>query len=238
MQITACVFRPFRQLAQLQLTRNYIQLRDAEVKALEYLTQQYRRVIATYTQIPTLRARREAQEAFLTKLRARIDIGKFESQDYLSFLDGQRNLADAIRAEFAAIAQYNSALAQFEFAKGTILRYNNIHLQEGPLPAGVQKRAADHERERTAAIKLRERPAADTALPSPQHELGPAVGSATLPPIGRMPPSPDLGPNSVPANPKKDPGLPMPNPLPNKNSVFLPPATGGGGDRRLRRAEE
>lgn len=195
--------------AQIQLTRNYIQLRDAEVKALEYLTQQQRRVVETHAVLPPLKARREALQMFLYKFRIRIEIGTFQSQEYLNFLTGQRDLADAIRAEFAAVAQYNSALAQFEFAKGTIQRYNNIHLQEGPLPPGVQKRAADHERERAAGIKLRERPAADNAPRSPTHELGPAVGSPTLPKIGEMPASPELLPE---AEPKK--GTVVPNPIP------------------------
>ena len=204
--------------AQLQLTRNYIQLRDAEVKALEYLTQQHRRVVETHAVLPNLRSRREALQKFLHKFRIRIEIGTFASQEYLNYLTGQRDLADAIRAEFAAVAQYNSALAQFEFAKGTILRYNNIQLQEGPLPPGVQKRAVDHEQERMKAIKLRERPAADNAPRSPSHELGPAVGSPTLPKIGEMPASPELGQE---ADPKKG-AVPTPNPLPGANPLPKP----------------
>ncbi len=217
--------------AQLQLTRNYIQLRDAELKALEYLSQQYRNVIYTHSVIKYLTARREAQQQFLAKFRSRVEIGTFQPQEYLNYVQGQRDLADAIRQEFAAIAQYNSALAQFEFAKGTILRYNNIHLQEGPLPGGVLKRAADHERERSAAIKVRER-AIDNAPQSPPQGVGPAVGQPSLPPIGQFPPGPDVAPK--PSDPKKE--LPIPNKLPNANPPKLsapdlnlapPPMPGG-----------
>jgi outer membrane protein TolC len=220
--------------AQLQLTRNYVQLRDAELKALEFLTQQYRNVAYTHSVIKFLTARREAQQRFLAKFRSRVDIGTFQPQEYLNFTQGQRDLAEAIRQEFAAIAQYNSALAQFEFAKGTILRYNAVHLNEGPLPPGVRTRAADHERERAVALKLRERPGFDTAAASPPHGVGPAVGSPSLPPIVQMPAAPDLG--GIPADPKKDPA---PLPLPNKNpppkpvvpdaGSVQPPLTGGVG---------
>ena len=45
------------------------------------------------------------------------------------------------------------SLAQLEFAKGTIQRYNNVAVADGPPPAYVGKKAADHFREREAAIK-------------------------------------------------------------------------------------
>lgn len=226
--------------AQLQLTRNYIQLRDAELKTLEYLTQQYRRVIVTHAVIPKLRARREALQRFLHRFRIRVDIGSYRSEEYLNYLTGQRDLADAIRQEFSAIAQYNSALAQFEFAKGTIQRYNNIALQEGPLPPGVAKRAVDHEQERMKSLKLRERPATDTAPISPQHPVGPAVGAPTLPPLTDLPIGPDLEMPLIPKMdpkelPKKDPKeLPkkdgVPNPFPGSGipPITAVPAPGGG----------
>ena len=49
-------------------------------------------------------------------------------------------------------------LARLEFAKGTTLRYNNIHISEGALPECAQIRATEYEKERTRAIVLRERP--------------------------------------------------------------------------------
>lgn len=222
--------------AQLQLTRNYINLRDGEMKALEYLTQQYRRVIVTHAVIPPLKARREALQAFLHRFRVFIETGGYRPEEYLNFLTANRDLADAIRQEYAAIAQYNAALAQFEFAKGTIQRYNNISLQEGALPPGVLRRAADHERERSAAIKLRERPSFDTAPLSPPGEVAPVGGSPTLPKAGEaVPPAPLQFDPTVPKKdvpqpaPKKDaPPAPVPNPKPvieipaNPISVTVP----------------
>lgn len=219
---------------QLTLTRSYLQLRDAEIKTVEYVISRYRRVVQSYAELGPARARREALQQFGARARIRIEIGQFQSADYFNFLQVQRDLADAIASEFNFIAQYNTALAEFEFAKGTILRYNSVNLAEGPLPPWVGQRAADHERERThAAIKLREHPAHDPALLSPPHAYGPATAApGTLPPLTNMPPPPDglldrdapgLQPGirpGIPANP-----LPTPQPLPPAGTVPGPMTT-------------
>jgi outer membrane protein TolC len=48
-------------------------------------------------------------------------------------LDAQSRLATAQLSEAQAIANYNTAIARLEFAKGTLLRYNNIIMEEAPL---------------------------------------------------------------------------------------------------------
>lgn len=45
-------------------------------------------------------------------------------------LDGQERLADAEREEALAVASYEVAIARLERSKGTLLRYNNVVLQE------------------------------------------------------------------------------------------------------------
>jgi len=52
-------------------------------------------------------------------------------------LQRQEELANAKRQEAAEIANYNIALARLEKAKGTILRYNNIVMEEDRLPWNV-----------------------------------------------------------------------------------------------------
>lgn len=224
---------------QLTLTRSYLQLRDAELKVVEYLVSRYRRVAETHALLAPARARREALQLFVARARVRIEIGAFQSADYFNFLQVQRDLADAIATEFQAIAQYNTSLAEFEFGKGTIQRYNSVSLAEGPLPPWVAQRAADHERERTgAALKLREHPAGDPAHRSPPHPLGPATASpGGLPPLTNMPPLPQealqggqpggLQPGGL--QPGIRPGIPagpqpQPNPLPAPGTVPGPTA--------------
>ncbi|MBX9579268.1 MAG: TolC family protein, partial [Gemmataceae bacterium] len=179
--------------ANLGLVRTYLQLRDDELRVAEQVVREYRRVDETYAVIPSLRERRKELTEYMVRVRTRIELGQFDLNEYFNYLQAQRDLATSISEEFAAIAQYNTALASFEFAKGTTLRYNNVTLADAPLPGYLGKRAADHERERTAAaIKLRERPAHDPAALSPPHPLGPAVGTAFLPPVLDHPAAPPL----------------------------------------------
>jgi hypothetical protein len=82
----------------------------------------------------------------------------------------------------------------------------------------VAKRAADNERERTeAAIKLRERQAADTAPHSPQHPIAPG-SMAGLPSLIAMPPGPAVGPDGKVMDPVP-PGQPAPKPLPTPSPL-------------------
>ncbi|VAX38862.1 hypothetical protein MNBD_PLANCTO02-215 [hydrothermal vent metagenome] len=46
-------------------------------------------------------------------------------------LRAQASLEEAERAYFSSIVQYNQAITNLEYRKGTLLQYNNIHLKEG-----------------------------------------------------------------------------------------------------------
>lgn len=87
-----------------------------------------------------------------------------------------RQWTGALSAEYEAVVEYNSALAGFEFAKGTLLDYDQVTINEGPLPTCVQVRAVEHERDRTRAVVLRER-----ANPVPHPSCSPAAGTSGLP---------------------------------------------------------
>jgi hypothetical protein len=50
-------------------------------------------------------------------------------------LDTQERLADARRSENTAVAAYNIAIYKLEEAKGTLLRYNNVVMDEDQMPA-------------------------------------------------------------------------------------------------------
>jgi outer membrane protein TolC len=221
--------------AQLNLTRSYVQLRDGELKAIEYLALQYRRVIQSHAQIAPARAERESLQRYVWRIREKIRIGTYTPDEFLNLLTVQQQLAAAISAESNAIAQYNIALSTFEFAKGTIQQYNNVSVGDGPLPPWVSKRAKDHIRERTeAAFKLREQaiPPGGPALVLPG--VAPAGGTNSvlnLPPFaGPQEPLPEM---PAPKDPKgTDPKLaPPPKPLPGMNpgGAMRPMPTGQGG---------
>jgi len=224
--------------SQLNLARSYFQLRDAEMKALEYLVQQYRRVIQAHAEIGPAREERKALQIYLGKIKELIDIGRWDANSYQQYLTVQRDLATSIANEFRAIADYNSALAALELAKGTIQQYNKVSVNEGPLPPWAQKKAADHIRERTeVALKLRERecqpepggPGTIGGNPIAPPGGTPLIGNITLPPFAeKRDPVPDALPQPQQVDPKKMPpslpsGIGM-NALPTAPSRMAQPA--------------
>jgi outer membrane protein TolC len=141
--------------ARLNIARSYNVLRDQELKVQRNLAFAYRRIFEFYAQIEAQRAQREAYAEQL-EARFREFLAGRGTLDFL--LESQRNWADALRAEYDAIAQYNSTLALFQFQKGTIMQYDNVVIGEGQLPHCAQCRAAEHQEQKARSIVLHERP--------------------------------------------------------------------------------
>ncbi|MCS7044906.1 MAG: TolC family protein, partial [Gemmataceae bacterium] len=142
--------------ARLALAQNYYALKDQEERTKRIVTTFYQDLSKWYDLIEI---RRQERKAWAESVEARFKeavAGKATFADFM--LDMQRRLAQAQLKEFEAIAEYNSALARFEWAKGTLLAHNNIFIAEGPLPEIAHRRAVDHERERSLARVCRERP--------------------------------------------------------------------------------
>lgn len=142
--------------SRLDLARSMAVLRDQEHKVELYLRLTYGNISYYYEQIQIQRAQREAYGVQLDARFKEFLAGR-GTLDFL--LEAQRNWADALAAEYDAIAQYNIAIMGLEFAKGTILNYNNVQVAEGALPRCAQVRAVEHERERARAIVCKERAA-------------------------------------------------------------------------------
>jgi outer membrane protein TolC len=61
------------------------------------------------------------------------DAGDPLTQEFIQLkLQSQADLANAQSAEAEAIANYNLSIANLERAKGTLLRYNNVTMEEAP----------------------------------------------------------------------------------------------------------
>ncbi len=163
--------------ARLSLAQSYMGLRDVENRYTRFLELAYRDLFNTYEQIRAQRAQREAAAIQLDARFKEFTAGK-GTLDFL--LEAQRLWAEALRLEFDFIAQYNSALARFEYAKGTIMQHDNVVISEGGLPQCAQVRAVEHERERSKAIVLRER-AKPVTIPCCRFEGGALLGLPELP---------------------------------------------------------
>jgi outer membrane protein TolC len=113
--------------AEMSLTRERAELRNLEHTILHDLHEAYQNLVTSYDLIQIQKDRRQAaaeqlqaREEFYRQGRYTIDI----------LLQAQTTFADALRDESQAIAQYNQALAQWQFAKGTTLTNDNVALVE------------------------------------------------------------------------------------------------------------
>jgi outer membrane protein TolC len=147
--------------ARLQLAQAYYFLRDAEDRKINYLAGQYQEVIHWYKRIEDHRDERTSYLNSLKSLDAQVKAGKIlfsDAQNGLQYLVIQRGYAAALVKEFQAIAEYNNAVSRLEWAKGTGLKWNNVHISEGPLPQAAQVRAVEYEKDRSRSLVLRQRP--------------------------------------------------------------------------------
>ena len=146
---------------RLQLSQSYWFLRDQEDKATRFLQQQYQELDRWYRLIEATRSERLGYQNALKTLIEQAKVGKGILGGPQS-LEIQRRYASAYVKEYNAITEYNNTLARLEWAKGTTLRHNNVHISEGPLPQAAQVRATDEEKRRSEAFVLRHRPDALT----------------------------------------------------------------------------
>ncbi len=211
--------------ARLNLQRSYLQLKDTEEKSRRFLALQYRNVFRYYEEIVAQRAQREANAI---QLDARFQLYRAGKETIPFLLEAQRNFVDALASEYTAIVNYNNAIVGLEFAKGTIMRYDNVTISEGPLPACVQVRAVEHIRERDIALKLRERPDPAvyqalnncTTCGAVAHDTPPSLAQVqVLTPVPPPPQMPAGAPANLPNVPGAAPAAPGIVPMPTEGSL-------------------
>ncbi len=99
-----------------------------------------REVETTWNEIVTNRAARFAADQSLNAIQQREDAKEPLTPTFVQLkLDTQERAANARISEAQAISNYNNAIAKLERAKGTLLRYNNVVMEEDKLPIGTVK---------------------------------------------------------------------------------------------------
>ena len=213
------------RVARLNLSRAYLVVQEQEFRCQRALEFQYRKIVSNYKQIETQRSLRQARAVEL-EARTKEYLAGRGTLDFL--LQAQSEWADALRAEYDFIVQYNNSLAAFEFTKGTMLRYDNVSIGEGALPASAQVRAVEHEKERSHALTLRQHEAPVERLPnSGVPKLAGSEGTPVTAVLDNQP-VPELtdpitgsekGPNPLPA-----PSV-LPSPQGNSSTSMTPAAS-------------
>jgi len=142
--------------ARLGLAQSYALLKDQEDRATRILVQQYQKIAEWNRRRDAATEERTAYGKGLQAYFDEIRVGRLVPSSDLIVISGQ--LAQAMLKQFEAIAEYNNTLARFEWAKGSILQFNNVTIAEGGLPDCVQVKAVEHLKERTKALLLHQHP--------------------------------------------------------------------------------
>jgi outer membrane protein TolC len=189
--------------AQLQLAREKAQLEDTELNAIHLLNTAIRRLDANYVLAQTHFNRWSAAEVDVDAAQAKYEIGARDGTLDL-VLEAQRRRAQAQFDYYNSLIEYNKAIAEVHFRKGSLLEYNHIELAEGPWPQKAYWDALGRARERDASYYL------DYGHTRPDVvSQGPAPGSMQDMPIeGWMGPEVVPAPQPTPAG--SQPTLPAP----------------------------
>ena len=148
--------------ARLALAQAFEFLKDQEDRATSQLQKEYQKLAEFYRLIEAHRAERKAYAEAVDVRYKKVIAGQLALD---SLLDSTRRLAAAQIKEYDSIAQYNTTVARFEWAKGTIMQHDNVHIGEGPLPSCATIRAVEHEAERSKALVLCEKQPDSINLP-------------------------------------------------------------------------
>jgi hypothetical protein len=217
--------------SQLKLAREKAQLEDMELNTIHLLSTAVRNVESFYVQAQTHFNRWSAAEKEVESATAKWK-GGADTVDKV--LDAQQRRAQAQLDFYTNLVEYNKAIAEVHFRKGSLLEYNNIELTEGNWPQKAYWDALGLARQRDASYYLNygwTRPDVISAGPVDQGMGGPMMGQPTPAELVPTPEPTPAGP--APAEGPAAPELtPTPEPLTAPPSAPAPapaagPITGG-----------
>ncbi|MBI3464518.1 MAG: TolC family protein [Planctomycetes bacterium] len=157
------------QEATLQVAQAKKLLSDKGREIADALNRDYQNVDMRSEMYKVAVAAQAAAQRRLESQRALYDRGQL---DIDRLLQAVQSYADTVSNEFQDKVAYQTALADLEVTKGTILRYNNILLHEGPWSAEAYPQAVRQAEARCRAIEPRHL----RKMCSPEPELLPAYG--------------------------------------------------------------
>jgi outer membrane protein TolC len=200
--------------AQLQLVRERAILAEQERQVVLDLSNAVAEMNRAHAILKTNYDRRAAAKQQLAAIRA---IEDPTPQMLYIELDAQRRLADAESQYYRALVEYELAVKNVHFEKGSILEYNGVYLTELESP----KKAYDDAFER---IRLR-RTSADWAQKSTMQRsvsngLAPQAYAPTATPAGATPQPPRSPFGEI--SPRAEPAEPAEEPVPNPGSASAP----------------
>ncbi|MEW4529523.1 TolC family protein [Maioricimonas sp. JC845] len=191
---------------ELQLARARRVLETQELEVSHELANSFQRLARSYQAAELSLNRVRAAREYVSRLEARSD--RELNVDLL--LRAQRSAANAEVAYYSNLVDYNRALADLHFRKGTLLKHYDVHLMEGPWTPPAY---TDSHRRREARMyglnvdpRMIEEAPEPFALPAPIGNKGVAVPGSILPA-----PTEDAPPVEPPAVPSATQPLEAPD---------------------------
>jgi outer membrane protein TolC len=213
---------------ELLLARERALLQDLELEISHQVGAAIQDIDLNYVLTQTNFNQRVAAEAEVLAVRAAYE-ANIATLDLL--LDAQRRRADAESAYFRSLVDYNRAIMNVHYRKGSLLEYDGVYLAEGPWPAKAYFDALRQARKRDAAHYMDygfTRP--NVMSRGPYDQTGGDVNGIGQPqgPAGSQGPTPDEA--AAPQAPSR-PEETLPAPPGDSSSPFsLPPSDTGAND--------
>jgi outer membrane protein TolC len=136
---------------ELLLARDRAILQDLELEVSHQLGDAIRDLDLFYVQTGTNFNRRLAAETEVATVRASYEVGRV-TLDLL--LDAQRRRAEAESAYYRSLVDYNKAIMNVHYRKGSMLDYDGVYLAEGEWPGKAYFDALRQARKRDAGLYL------------------------------------------------------------------------------------
>ncbi len=170
-------------------------------------------VDANYKLFKTAGRNRMAASTRLEAQRAEYEVGRVPIDRYL---EAVAEWANAVAQEAQFKTSYNTSIAALEEAKGTLLAYNNVAVEEGPQPAKAYLQARDLMNQHGRI------PANGSGPSNPSLPVGPSMPDPVQPiQVPGVQPRGDLPPFPAPVGPASRPPNPIPPAVPAGEPDFL-----------------
>lgn len=133
--------------AELMLSRERAILQEQELETVHNLSDLYADLDRTYHLVSEYLALLRYARQEVSAVQASFDSGK---TTLFEVLDAQQKLADAETSYYRMVIDYNVAIMNLNYRKGSLLEYNGITLAEGPWPTKAYFDANTRAQERDA----------------------------------------------------------------------------------------
>jgi hypothetical protein len=217
--------------AELQLARERAILSEQERQIAHDLSNAIAEMKRAHQALQTNYNRRVAAKQQLAAIR---EVPDPPPQMLYIELDAQRKLAEAEGLYYRASVEYELAIKNVHFEKGSILEYDGVYLSELPSPAKAYRDAYEKIKMRTRSGRwvqdgasgrvvseglVPQRYSAD-GISATTHGKPPAAPAAQMPPEPSAPESP-LPEAPVPESPAPEAPVPLPQARREANSIFV-----------------